>query len=545
MENKVKTFLFLSLLCFQSFICRADWDFPAGNLSAAGQDSFGPQVAMDPSGNVVAVWMRFDGSNYIVQARRYDVVASTWSGATDLTAAGRDAINPQVAMDDLGNAVAVWYRSDGSNLIVQARRYDVVAGTWSAVTDLSAVGQHAYDPQVAMDDLGNAVAVWYRSNGSHDIVQTRRYNVVAGTWSTVEDLSAAGQSAYEPQVAMDSSGNAFAVWIRSDGSNFIVQARRYDIVAGTWSAVIDLSAVGQHASRPQVAMDSSGNAVAVWYRSNGSHNIAQSRRYDVVAGTWSAVIDLSASGQSVAIPQVAMDQVGNAFAVWSRQSGINFIVQTRKYNVLDDTWSVVTDLSAAGQNAGGSQVAMDKAGNAVAVWIISDGSNTIVQARRYSVETGTWQTVEELSVVGQSAFSPQVAMDQSGNAVTVWHRSDGSNDIVQTSRYDGEVYYVWQTVEDLSAAGQNTYDPQVASDEFGNAVAVWRRFDGSNYRVQTSRYNAETDTWSAVETISVAGRNAYDPQVSIDSSGEAVVVWRRYDGSKYITQTVRSKLFYQ
>ena len=441
MENKVKTFLFLSLLCFQSFICRADWDFPAGNLSAAGQDSFGPQVAMDPSGNVVAVWMRFDGSNYIVQARRYDVVASTWSGATDLTAAGRDAINPQVAMDD----------------------------------------------------LGNAVAVWYRSNGSHDIVQTRRYNVVAGTWSTVEDLSAAGQSAYEPQVAMDSSGNAFAVWIRSDGSNFIVQARRYDIVAGTWSAVIDLSA----------------------------------------------------SGQSVAIPQVAMDQVGNAFAVWSRQSGINFIVQTRKYNVLDDTWSVVTDLSAAGQNAGGSQVAMDKAGNAVAVWIISDGSNTIVQARRYSVETGTWQTVEELSVVGQSAFSPQVAMDQSGNAVTVWHRSDGSNDIVQTSRYDGEVYYVWQTVEDLSAAGQNTYDPQVASDEFGNAVAVWRRFDGSNYRVQTSRYNAETDTWSAVETISVAGRNAYDPQVSIDSSGEAVVVWRRYDGSKYITQTVRSKLFYQ
>ena len=41
-------------------------------------------------------------------------------------------------------------------------------------------------------------------------------------------------------------------------------------------APIGLSAAGQDAEAPQVAIDAGGNAVAVWTRSNGSHDIVQS-----------------------------------------------------------------------------------------------------------------------------------------------------------------------------------------------------------------------------------------------------------------------------
>jgi hypothetical protein len=39
-----------------------------------------------------------------------------------------------------------------------------------------------------------------------------------------QDLSAAGQDAGFPEVTVDEQGNAIAVWSRSNGTNYIVQA---------------------------------------------------------------------------------------------------------------------------------------------------------------------------------------------------------------------------------------------------------------------------------------------------------------------------------
>ena len=46
--------------------------------------------------------------------------APAWLAPTDLSAPGRDAVEPQVAVDAGGDTVAVWARSNGSDLIIQA-----------------------------------------------------------------------------------------------------------------------------------------------------------------------------------------------------------------------------------------------------------------------------------------------------------------------------------------------------------------------------------------------------------------------------------------
>ena len=97
------------------------------------------------------------------------------------------------------------------------------APAWLAPQDLSAAGQHAYDPQVAVDGRGNAIAVWRRSEGTNTIVQAA-VRTSGGSFGAPQDLSTAGQNAYDPQVAVDGRGNAIAVWSRFDGTNFIVQA---------------------------------------------------------------------------------------------------------------------------------------------------------------------------------------------------------------------------------------------------------------------------------------------------------------------------------
>ena len=106
-----------------------------------------------------------------------------------------------------------------------------------------------------------------------------------------------------------------------------------------------------------------------------------------------------------------------------------------------------------------------------------------------ALATPTWLAPVDLSAAGQNAFAPQVASDAQGNAVAVWERSDGTNTIIQAAARPA-ASGAWQSPVDLSAAGQNSFAPQVAFDPQGNAVAVWERFNGSNYIVQAAGYDA-------------------------------------------------------
>lgn len=45
-------------------------------------------------------------------------------------------------------------------------------------------------------------------------------------------------------------------------------------------------------------------------------------------GSWSTPVNLSASGANAQKPQISVDAAGNAIAVWQRDNGSNYIVQT-------------------------------------------------------------------------------------------------------------------------------------------------------------------------------------------------------------------------
>src|SRR5205807_575598 len=66
-------------------------------------------------------------------------------------------------------------------------------------------------------------------------------------------------------------GGALAIWDRSDGSNNIVQSS-YRPAGGAFGTPVDLSGTGRPAAQPQVAFDASGNALAIWDRLNFSNN---------------------------------------------------------------------------------------------------------------------------------------------------------------------------------------------------------------------------------------------------------------------------------
>ena len=200
------------------------------NASDPGQDAFEPQVSEDASGNMLFVWARSDGANYRIQAR-FRASDGTWDTAETISDPGQDASEPQVAFDPSGNGIAVWSRFDGSKTRIQAA-FRPSGGSFGTPQTVSGAGQNATNPQISIDTSGNAVAVWERSDGAKLRIEAST-RPASSSFGATQILSESGQDAFEPRVAAGPNvdDNAVAVWTRSDGSQLRIQsARRRDVL---------------------------------------------------------------------------------------------------------------------------------------------------------------------------------------------------------------------------------------------------------------------------------------------------------------------------
>src|SRR4051794_10589452 len=131
------------------------------NISDPGQDGFEPEVTVAPDGTVIAVWTRSDGSVFRIQSSSRTPTGN-WAAPVTISDPGESASGPSIAVDPSGNALAVWTQSDGSNLRIHSA-YRASGGSFGPDTTVSAIGQDASAPDVSMDNSGNALVGWQRS----------------------------------------------------------------------------------------------------------------------------------------------------------------------------------------------------------------------------------------------------------------------------------------------------------------------------------------------------------------------------------------------
>jgi hypothetical protein len=222
----------IALLGFASSAQATPTFLSAIDISDAGQDGFEPDVAVDPSGNVISVWTRSDGTNFRIQYSTR-TPNGTWAAPTTISDPGQNASNPDVAIDNSGNALVAWSRTDGTNIRIQAA-YRPNAGVFAAPVTISDPGFDATKPAIDFDNSGKALITWQRFDGTKLRVQaTTRTAGTGGTYANEATLSEGGQDAFNPQAdaGPNVDANGVVVWTRSDGVNLRVQSsRRRDVV---------------------------------------------------------------------------------------------------------------------------------------------------------------------------------------------------------------------------------------------------------------------------------------------------------------------------
>jgi hypothetical protein len=398
---------------------------------------------------------------------------------------------------------------------------------WQAGQTVSAAGFQASEPQVALDRYGNAVSVWTQSDGTNNrILASYRTSGLTTFFGPTQTISAAGQPASEPQVAVDPAGNAVAVWSRFDGTRLRIQAAyRPAGASSTFGAVQDVSDTVGEAFGPHVAISDAGEAAATWSRFDGTNYRVQAAiRPAGGASTFAAPATLSAAGADGFESAVAVAPDGNAVAAWYRSDGLRLRIQTSTRAPAGSFSASPQTISPVTEDTFSPRLAIADTGIATAVWYGSDGVQKLRVESATRPAAGTFGSVQTVSDTSQDAFDPRVGMDAAGNAVTAFERFDGTNNrILAASKTAAGTFGAASTV---SAAGQSAVDLQVDVNREGIATAIWGRFDGSRTRIQVSLRPAG-GSFGAVQTINPA-TDGFKPQID-QSSGNAVAVWYRGD----------------
>ncbi len=385
-------------------------------------------------------------------------------------------------------------------------------------------------------------------------------------WHEPIDVSRPGQDATAPVATygtelggwIDSAGTAF--WTRSNGSNWVAQARTID----GRDAVVDLSP-GWYDVRD---LHAAGNT-AVWLASSGPDRAVQAAVLSRDMETDELAVDLttvSAFGKRLRAPRVAARTylLDEPAVVWCEHDGSNWILRfsgrsREHYNRLidwavdEDSWSQPINVSQRGRDASEPELAVGWDGTTVAVWVESDGTDRLVRARvflsRRVLRSGPdaepigwspgWGPIVDLSAAEHDASAPHVAVAEHGHVAVVWVSSDGKHRTIQARRLsvtdDGRSKTrgdTWGPVINLSEPGEDATTPQVAINREGAAVAVWSRFSGTYWVAETR----SLDPGSPVFKLSTHIGHARTPHIA-NRSHTAVVAWAQHDGANWVIKT--------
>jgi len=255
-------------------------------------------------------------------------------------------------------------------------------------------------------------------------------------------------------------------------------------------------------------------------------------------------VPLAAPAAGTSDPAVAMDAAGDAVAVWTVPAQGGEVSVVARSRPAGGDWSAPAPIST-GLSAGAASVAIDAHGNATAVW--TAGTDLIApRARAAELPAGStaWGAVHDFPHVGDVQPLAQVAVDAGGEAVATWLELDSGSSVYAVRaavRDPGGAWGAPATVSDPAGFSAESFGvPQVAVDADGGAVVAWTAQDtGPAFASHVQQATFAGGAWAAAQDLA-SSANVIDPvALAGDGAGGAVAAWRE-EGPSTVSAALRS-----
>jgi hypothetical protein len=310
----------------------------ANSDSAGDQDS--SSIAANRLGDVAVVWeddrdstSPDDNAHSDVWVRMYRNGVSAYEkklSAGGTAGAAWRHLQPDVALDDRGNAVVVWAEDpDGNGFYNITYRVLSPAGavTGSGQANASADGQQIH-PRVAADPDGapnstTAVAftvVWEDIQGAAPATVKAAGFTGTTTKAYEVTVNAPGGAHHNPDVATSASGDAAVVWDEDTDGNGYYEIGLVKLAKANGAVTLTRrsanSVAGGQQQRPAVAADFNGDFAVAWESDHTGIRGVWARSFTATGTAGSAEVEVS-SGVGAGNPAIGIDDQREAVVGWS------------------------------------------------------------------------------------------------------------------------------------------------------------------------------------------------------------------------------------
>jgi hypothetical protein len=319
-----------------------------------------------------------------------------------------------IAVATNGSTSAVLFMPPSGGLQASVK----TGSTWSTPVTLSSLGPFGSGTgNIAVAPNGDVLAVWsFRTTNTYIPNQAQAAFFTAGHWGSAITISTNVYGNVNsfglPGIGFDSHSQATLIDEEITNPSPIacaLKARTGSAASGFGSAQTISNATTCY-GLAKLNVNSGGEAVAV----EGATGILTGPVIAIsrsLTGTWGAPVTVAASAYRQNNPNVGLGNEGTAVVVWRTRSGVSYAVRS------GGTWSAAAGLPVlAGQAGGSTGVAVDGAGNAVAIFTqvtLSPGTYAT-----YRPVGGSWQTKVQLSSGVPVAATPAGTFVASGTTVS-------------------------------------------------------------------------------------------------------------------------------
>ena len=379
---------------------------------------------------------------------------------------------------------------------------------------------------VAIDAQGGAVSAWEAPGGAPGTFVVRAAVRLRGeSWQTSDVISSAVESPSQqppseyPRVVIDRDGEATAVWFSVVGQQEVVRTASRP-AGGAWGAP---ETIGMPAAAPnelRLAVDPDGLVTALWTAGSFTATVESATRAH--GGPWAAVRPVS-SGSLLYGARLAVGAGGRAAALWifgsppsSCLGGVAGAIRAS-----DGSWEVTPVASGGCAQFGSTQLALDGAGAATAVW--HDAQTGWVERRRPPAGP-SWAPEPAPPLGAEDPLQLTAASD--GTLAAIWAPSGTS--LQAAVKRAGET---WGPAEPLAAAGAQVDSPLAAFLPGGSLLAAWWR-GAPGGRVVQAALRSPAGAWSSPRDVSGPDAGLYDGSpglgdLVVDDAGDALVGYAR------------------
>ncbi len=311
---------------------------PENLLSLSGESSQSPSVAGLGDGRAIVAWEQVEPLGYseAYQARFQPGVG--WAASAPIEDVDMSISSPRVVGDPAGNSTVFWFKDDFPNEDKLVAATHEPATGWGSVSALGALDFPIVYFAVTSDYAGGATVAYAQNNGLYIDAFAVDYLAAAG-WQTPLSIGGVDPGPRGMAVANSRNGDSFIVWPKRDGPYFndpydILVSRR--VSGGDWEAPVAIDDRDGLASSVALAANNQGGVVAVWLQHDGETESVFAAEFDPTSG-WSDPQLLEESNGTSSrwheahAPRLAMNSKGEAMAVWLQYDGTAYSVFAALY----------------------------------------------------------------------------------------------------------------------------------------------------------------------------------------------------------------------